>query len=86
LSQADKTFDIFESKMINSWNNVEISMSTLVSKIIDENMNLKDEPPFKIDMQTVGSCYAKEYGKKGCTMGVGMYFVMIIHVHTCIHT
>ena len=66
-----KEFDVFSAKMINEWNNVEISMSTLVSTLLggDDMLNLGDVS-WNVDLSNVDSCTAQEYSTKGCMMEV----------------
>jgi len=66
-----KEFDVFSAKMINEWNNVEISMSTLVSTLLggDDMLNLGDVS-WNVNLSNVDSCTAQEYSTKGCMMEV----------------
>jgi len=72
----DKLFDIFTEKMVNAWNKLEISMSSLVGVLLTrEDMNL-DSLDVSINFKNVASCAAKDYSTKGCMMSMDLKSIL----------
>jgi len=73
----DKMFDIFKEKMVNTWNKLEVTMSSLVGVLVagDDMMNL-DQLDFKVNFKNIASCAAKDYGTKGCTMSMNLRSIL----------
>ena len=49
--------------MVNEWQNLEITMSTVVKKIFTEGIKPSDLP-LRVDMSAMDTCTAKDYGTK----------------------
>jgi hypothetical protein len=54
---------VLEQKIANDWQNLEITMSTVVKKIFTEAIK-PSELGFRVDMSAMDTCTAKDYGTK----------------------
>ena len=61
--QAGKEFKVLEQKIVNDWQDLEITMSTVVKKMFSEVIK-PSELDFRVDMSAIDTCTAKDYGIK----------------------
>ena len=61
--QAGKEFKVLEQKMRNDWQELEITMSTVVKKLFTDAIK-PSEMDFRIDMSAIDTCTAKDYSTK----------------------
>ena len=74
IPPTGKEFDLFAQKLENTWSGITIEMKTIVNTLLAEVFNLDDPKTlgWKLDLRQVASCTAKDYGGKGCLMGIDL--------------